>query len=60
MLGRLAETPLVYPVLYRNVRRAVLHRFPCLVWYQVQDSRVTVIACTHGRIDPRKIPARLG
>jgi plasmid stabilization system protein ParE len=58
-LGRLAETPLIYTVLYRNVRRAVLHRFPYLVWYRVQNSSVTVLACTHGKVDPSKVPARL-
>ncbi len=58
-LGRLAETPLIYPALYRNVRRVVLHRFPYLVWYRVQISRVTVLACTHGKADPGKLTARL-
>ena len=57
--NRLVDTPYIYPVVYRDVRRAVLHRFPYLVWYRVQDSRVTVLACTHGKTDPRKIPSRL-
>lgn len=59
ILSRLAETPLIYPVIYRNVRRAVLHRFPYLVWYRVQSSLVTVLACTHGKANPDKVPARL-
>ncbi len=59
MLGKLAETPLIYPVLYREVRRAVLRRFPYLVWYRVQNSNVTVIACTHGRVGPGRISALL-
>ena len=29
-MNLLAEEPLIYPVLYRAVRRAVLHRFPYL------------------------------
>lgn len=59
VLGRLAESPLSYPVLYRDVRRAVLHRFPYLVWYRVQHSYLTVLACTHGRVDPGRVAARL-
>ena len=59
ILDRLVETPLIYPVTYRNVRRAVLHRFPCLVWYRVQDSLVTVLAWTHGKVDPSKVHMRL-
>ena len=58
-LIRIAETPLVYPTIYRNVRRVVLHRFPYLVWYQVQNSLVTILACTHGKADPDKVTARL-
>ncbi|MGH8530974.1 MAG: type II toxin-antitoxin system RelE/ParE family toxin [Nevskiales bacterium] len=58
-IGRLTETPLLYPAVYRGVRRAVLHRFPFLVWYQVHDSSITVLACTHGKLNPRKLAARL-
>jgi plasmid stabilization system protein ParE len=58
-VGTLAETPLIYPELYREVRRAVLRRFPYLVWYRVQDMDITVLACTHGKIDPSKLPVRL-
>ena len=43
-VGILSRTPLIYPVLYRNVRRAVLHRFPYLIWYCVEDDLVTIIA----------------
>jgi len=59
VLARLAETPFIYPAVYRNIRRAVLHRFPFLVWYHVVGSVVTVLACTHGKADPSKVPARL-
>ena len=59
VLDRLAETPLIYPVMYRNIRRAVLHRFPFLIWYSVESSVVTVLACTHGKVNPRKIKRRL-
>lgn len=60
VLSRLETTPLIYPVMYRNVRRAVVHRFPFLVWFQVQGSMVTVLACTHGKAHPGKVPTRLG
>jgi len=58
-LDKLAETPFIYPARYRDVRRAVLHRFPFLVWYRIQNSSVTVLACTHGKADPNKLPPRL-
>jgi plasmid stabilization system protein ParE len=51
----LTETPLICPKLYRDIRRAVLHKFPYLVWYRVDNSTVTVLACTHGKIGQTKI-----
>ena len=59
VMARLAEAPLIYPVVHREVRRAVVHRFPFLVWSQVLGSVVLVLACTHGRADPRKVKAKL-
>lgn len=59
VLDQLAETPLLYPQRYRKVRRAVLHRFPFMVWYQVEGARITVLACTHGKADPGQLPSRL-
>ena len=59
VITRLAETPLIYPVVYRNIRRAVLCRFPFLVWYQVEGSVVTVLACTHGKLEQGKVRRRL-
>jgi len=55
----ISETPFIYPILYRNVRRAILHRFPYLIWYRVEDDLITIIACTHGKANPRKLSQRL-
>lgn len=54
----LTETPLIYPVLYRGVRRALVHRFPYLVWYSVVGEEVSVLACTHARQNPKKVGPR--
>lgn len=58
VIDRLAETPLIYQVVYRDIRRAIVHRFPYLIWYRVLDEVVVVLACTHGRQDPSKAVAR--
>lgn len=58
-LDKLGEAPFIYPTWYRDVRRAILHRFPFLVWYRVQNYDITVLACTHGKADPEKLPSRL-
>ena len=55
----LEETPLIYQELYRGIRRAILHRFPYLVWYRVQNAEVAVLACTHGKVRPGKLRSAL-
>ncbi|MGH8224534.1 MAG: type II toxin-antitoxin system RelE/ParE family toxin [Gammaproteobacteria bacterium] len=59
VLTLLAQSPFIYPVLYRDIRRAVLHRFPFLVWYQIEGNIVTVLACTHGKRNPATTRERL-
>ncbi len=54
VFDRLAETPLIYQTVYRDVRRAMVRRFPYLIWYRVVGEVVTVLACSHGRQDPSK------
>lgn len=53
-LGAIAATPLVYPVVYRGLRRALLRRFPYGVYFQVDDATVRVVACIHCRQHPRR------
>jgi plasmid stabilization system protein ParE len=59
IFARLTETPLIYSAVYQDVRRAVVRRFPYLIWYRVPGKEVTVLACTHGRQDPDKAISRL-
>jgi toxin ParE1/3/4 len=59
IIDRLAETPLVYQIIYRDIRRAIVRRFPYLIWYRVLGDIVTVLACTHVRQGPNKLNSRL-
>jgi len=54
----LAEHPLQFPVVYRSRRRAGVRRFPYGIFFEVQDSRIVVIACFHGRRNPRHWQSR--
>ena len=58
VIDRLAETPLIYQVVYKDIRRAIVHSFPYLVWFRVLGEVVIVLACTHGRKDPERVKAR--
>jgi toxin ParE1/3/4 len=50
----IAEFPLRFPVVHKGRRRAGVRRFPYGLFYLVEDSRLLVIACFHGRRDPRR------
>jgi plasmid stabilization system protein ParE len=53
MLNRICQMPESYAVVYRDVRRAVIRRFPYAVYYRLLSSRVIVTAIFHGRRDPQ-------
>ena len=46
--------PEAYPVVYKRYRRALLRRFPYIVYYSVSDAAIEVVACTHGRQHPTR------
>ncbi|MUG94367.1 type II toxin-antitoxin system RelE/ParE family toxin [Scytonema sp. UIC 10036] len=51
LIGR---NPLAYPIVYRQVRRALIRRFPYGIAYVVEDDVITIIACFHAKRDPKK------
>ena len=59
VIDRLAETPLIYQIVHRDVRRAIVRRFPYLIWYRVAPQMVIVLACTYAGRDPERVKARL-
>ena len=54
----ITETPLMYPIIHRNTRRALIHRFPFGVYYRVETSTIVVVAVMHGSRDPRRWKTR--
>lgn len=52
-LNQICLMPESYPVVYRDVRRAVVRRFPYAVYYRIVSSRVIVTAIFHGHRDPK-------
>lgn len=54
----ITQHPLQFPIVHREIRRAGVRRFPYGVFFQVQDSRILVVACFHGRRNPRHWQAR--
>ena len=52
VLIRIGAIPLLHQVAYKDIRRAVIRRFPYSVFYRVDPDRVTVIAVFNNRRDP--------
>ena len=49
---RIGQSPLQFPVLRYDVRRAAVRRFPYGVFFRVLPELVQVIACFHTSRDP--------
>jgi plasmid stabilization system protein ParE len=57
---RIARNPLQFPIVHRQIRRALLQRFPyALFFMQEQDDSLTVLACFHGSRDPMRWQSRM-
>lgn len=55
----IASNPHLYRKIYRELRRALMRRFPYGVFYLDSETTVTVIAVFHGRRDPRRWRERI-
>ena len=58
LIDAVAQYPLRYPVARRNTRRALLRRFPYAIYFRIYDEAIVVVACMHGRRNPRRWQAR--
>ena len=52
-LDRIEQRPESYPCCFQDFRRAMIHRFPYVIYYRIISSRIIVIAIVHGKRDPK-------
>jgi plasmid stabilization system protein ParE len=57
-IERIQNNPQLYPLVYNNIRRAVVRRFPFAVFYEVEESEIRVIGVFHSRRDPDQWKSR--
>ncbi|MGH9656103.1 MAG: type II toxin-antitoxin system RelE/ParE family toxin [Bryobacteraceae bacterium] len=50
----IARNPLAWQVIHKQIRRAGLWRFPYGIFFRVETDRIVVIACMHGRRNPKR------
>jgi plasmid stabilization system protein ParE len=46
------EMPEAYPVVVRQTRRALVHRFPYGLFYRILDGSIVFVACFHTSRNP--------
>ena len=51
-LGRIQTSPELSPVVYRDLRRKLVERFPYALLYRVYPGLVYVVAVMHAKQDP--------
>lgn len=59
VLERLREHPRLYAVIEHGVRRALVRRFPYIVYYRFEEGLVDVIGVFHAFRDPSAWQARV-
>lgn len=57
-LSQVVRNPHLYPIVYRNLRRVVVRRFPFAVLYEVTADEIQVMAVFHSRRDPERWQSR--
>lgn len=58
VIESMMANPELFPVVHRRTRRALLRRFPYGLYYRIVDDQIVVVACMHGRRDPRRWQSR--
>lgn len=52
LIQRIATTPELFPILYRDVRKAVARRFPYCIYFRERDQKIIVLAVFHSARNP--------
>lgn len=60
VVERIASNPRQFPAIYKDLRRALLRRFPYALIFVIEpDEAVTLVACFHGSRNPQRWQKRL-
>lgn len=60
VIDRMSANPRQFPLIHKNVRRALLRRFPYALMFVLEaDETLTIIGCFHGSRDPMNWQQRM-
>jgi plasmid stabilization system protein ParE len=51
-LSRIQETPELYPIVHRDLRRTLIERFPYVVLYRLYPGVIFIVAIMHAKQSP--------
>ncbi|WP_017325580.1 type II toxin-antitoxin system RelE/ParE family toxin [Synechococcus sp. PCC 7336] len=52
--SKIGRHPLACPLVHRQIRRALVRKFPYCIFYIVENNKIIVIACFHAKRDPQR------
>lgn len=52
LIQRIASTPEQFPILHRDVRKAVARRFPYCIYFRERNQRIVILAVFHSARNP--------
>lgn len=53
LFNSILRNHLIYPTVYKTVRRALTRRFPCAVFFITEETKVVVLSVFHVKRSPR-------
>jgi plasmid stabilization system protein ParE len=53
-IERMSANPQQFPYVFKNVRRALLHGFPYMLFFTIEGDTLLLVACFHASRDPRQ------
>ena len=51
-LAGVQRNPSAFPKVHKEVRRALIRKFPYALFYIIEEDRIVVVACFHAKRDP--------
>ena len=58
-LNKITNNPGHYPVVYKNIQRILVKRFPFGIFFVIHEQSIVVLAVMHGRRNPRRWKMRV-
>ncbi len=52
-LSSIIRSPIMYAVIYRNIHRTLIRKFPFEIFYLIEQNKIIVIAFFHAKRNPK-------